>query len=106
MGNFAILEIKGKGKVVLEMTSTKELTMTNVLYVLEICKNLVSGSLLNSNEFQLVFESNKFVFSKNIIYVGKGYMSDGMWKLYVMTIINSDKNNASTSAYILKSSNL
>ena len=56
MGNFAILEIKGKGKVVLKMTSTKELTMTNVLYVLEICKNLVSGSLLNSHEFRLVFE--------------------------------------------------
>ena len=33
-------------------------------------------------------------------------MSDGMWKLFVMTIINSDKNNASTSAYILKSCNL
>ena len=40
------------------------------------------------------------------MYVGKVYMSDGMWKLNVMTIINSDMNKASTSAYIIKSSNL
>ena len=33
-------------------------------------------------------------------------MSDGMWKLNVMTIIKSDMNKSNTSAYILKSSNL
>ena len=35
------------------------------------------------------------------IYVVKGYMSDGMWKLNVMTIIKSDMNKASTYVYIL-----
>ena len=30
-------------------------------------------------------------------------MSDGMWKLNVMTIIKSDMNKASTFAYILES---
>ena len=40
------------------------------------------------------------------MYVGKGYMSGGMWKLNVMTIIKSDMNKVSTSAYILESSNL
>ena len=106
MGNSATLEIKGQGKVVLRMTSGKELTMTNVLYVSEICKNLLSGSLLNSHGFQLVFESDKFVFPKSGMYIGKGYMSDGMWKLNVMTIINSYMNKASTPAYILEYSNL
>ena len=57
------------------MTFGKELTLTNVLYVPEIRKNLVSGSLLNSHRFWLVFESNKFVLSKSRMYVGKGYMS-------------------------------
>ena len=84
----------------------KEPTLTNVLYVPEICKNLVSGSLLNSHGFQLVFESDKFVYSKGGMYVGKGYMSGGTWKLNVMPIIKSDMNKASTSAYILESSNL
>ncbi|WJZ99452.1 hypothetical protein VitviT2T_017897 [Vitis vinifera] len=81
MGNSATSEIKGQGKVILKMTSGKELTLTNVLYVPEIRKNLVSGSLLNNHGFRLVFESNKVVLSKSGMYVGKGYMSDGMWKL-------------------------
>ena len=51
MGNSATSDIKGQGKVVLKMTSGKELTLTNVLYVPEIRKNLVSGSLLNSHGF-------------------------------------------------------
>ena len=40
MGNSATSEIKGQGKVVLKMTYGKEVTLKNVLYVLEICKNL------------------------------------------------------------------
>ena len=106
MGNSATSEIKGQGKVILKMTSGKELTLTNVLYVPEIRKNLVSGSLLNNHGFRLVFDSNKVVLSKSGMYVGKGYMSDGMWKLNVMTIIKSNMNKASTSTYMLESSNL
>ena len=56
MGNSATLDIKGQGKVVLKMTSGKEPTLTNVLYVPELCNNLVFGYLLNSHGFQLVFE--------------------------------------------------
>ena len=78
IGNSITLEIKGQGKVVLKMTSRKELTLTNVLYVLEMRKKLVSGSLLNNHGFRLVFESNKFVLSKSGMYVGKGYANDGM----------------------------
>ena len=56
MGNSATSNINGKGKVVLKMTLGKELTLTNVLYVPEIRKNLVSSSLLNSHGFRLVFQ--------------------------------------------------
>ena len=76
MGNSAISDIKGQGKVVLKMTYGKELTLENVLYVLEICKNLVFGFLLNSHGFQLVFESDKFFLSKSRMYVVKWYMCD------------------------------
>ena len=72
----------------------------------EIRKNLVSSSLLNNHGFTLVFESNKFVLSKSGMYDGKGYVSDGMWKLNVMTIIKSNINKASTSTYMLESSNI
>nr|GEX15807.1 enoyl-[acyl-carrier-protein] reductase [NADH], chloroplastic [Tanacetum cinerariifolium] len=67
MGNSATANIKGEGNIVLKMTSEKELKLTNVLYVLEIRKNLVSGWLLNKFGFRLVFESDKFVLSKNQI---------------------------------------
>ena len=52
-----------------------------------------------------MFESDKFVLSKSRMYVMKGYMIDGMWKL-IMTIIKSDMNKSRTYVYILKSSNL
>ena len=55
MGNSTTFEIKRQRKV-LKMTSENELTLTNVLYLLEIRKNLVSSSLLNSHGFRLVFE--------------------------------------------------
>ena len=106
MGNSATSDIEGQDKVVLKMTYGKELTLTNVLYVLEIRKNLMFGSLLNSHGFQLVFESDKFFQSNSKMYVGKGYMSGCMWKLNVMTIIKLEMNKARSSAYILESYNL
>ena len=106
MGNSATSEIKGQGKIVLKMTSRKMLTLMNVLYVPEIRKNLVSGSLLNVHGFKMVFESNKFVLSKSGIYVGKGYMNNGMWKLNVMIIVEQNMNKASSSTYMFESSNL
>ncbi|KAH9768531.1 hypothetical protein KPL71_011635 [Citrus sinensis] len=50
MGNSAMSEIEGQRKVILKMISGKELTLNDVLYVPEIRKNLVSGSLLNKHE--------------------------------------------------------
>ena len=66
MGNSATSNKKGQGKVVLKMTSGKELTLKNVLYVPEIRRNLVFGSLLNSHGFRLVFESDKFIKERNV----------------------------------------
>ena len=105
MGNSATSEIKGEGKVLLKMTSGKVLTLNNVVYVPEVCKNLVSGLLFNNHGFRLVFESDKFVLSKGGMYVGKGYMSGGLFKMNVMTVINNN-NKASSSAYMLEFSNL
>nr|GEV23586.1 enoyl-[acyl-carrier-protein] reductase [NADH], chloroplastic [Tanacetum cinerariifolium] len=67
MGNFDTADIKGEENVILKMTSKKEFKLTNVLYVLEIRKNFVSGWLLNKFGFHLVFKSDKFVLSMNQI---------------------------------------
>ncbi|GJT55529.1 pol polyprotein [Tanacetum coccineum] len=105
MGNSATADIKGEGDVILKMTSEKELKLTNVLYVPEIRKNLVSGWLLNKFGFRLVFESDKFVLSKNQMYVGKGYAVDAMFKLNVM-VVKNDINKMNSSAYLIESSNV
>lgn len=74
-----------------------------MLHVPDIRKDLVSCSLLSKNGFKLVLESNKFVLTKSGMYVGKWYMSDGLFRINVMTIV-SNKNKS--FAYILESSNL
>ncbi|CAM8934624.1 unnamed protein product [Rhodiola kirilowii] len=104
MGNSATSEVKGKGSVILKMTSGKELKLTNVSYVPDIRKNLVSGAVLDAHGFKIVFESQKVVLSKNGMYVGRGYVKDGMWKLNVIAIKTINKE--SSSAYLLESSNL
>ena len=43
MGNSSSSKVEGQGKVVLKMTSSKELTLNDVLHVPKIRKNLVSG---------------------------------------------------------------
>ena len=65
------------------MTSGNKLTLNDVLYVLDIRKNLVSCSLLSKNVFKLVIESDKFVLTKNGMYVGKGYMSNELFKINI-----------------------
>ena len=54
-----------------------------MLHVPDIRKNLVSCSLLSKNGFKLVFESDKFVLTKNGMYVGKGYISNGLFKINI-----------------------
>ena len=106
MGNFITSAIEGQGKVILKMTSGKELTLNNVLYVPEIRKNLVSGSLLSKHGFRMAFESDKIVLSKSGLYVGKGYVSIGLFKLTVITVRPKINKVINSSAYLIESSNL
>ena len=108
MGNSSSSKVEGRGKIVLKMTSGKELTLNEVLHVPDIRKNLVSGSLLSKNGFKLVFVSDKFVLTKNDMFVGKGYMNDGLFKMNVMTVVPKSINNnkVNSSAYLLESSNI
>ena len=108
MGNSSSSKVEGRGKVILKMTSGKELTLNEVLHVPYIRKNLVSGSLLSKNGFKLVFVSDKFVLTKNKMFVGKGYLNDGLFKMNVMTVVPKSINNnkVDSSAYSLESSNI
>ena len=55
----------------------------------------------------LVFESDKFVLTKSDMYISKGYMSDGFFKLNVMTIVSKlNEIKVVSSSYLLESSHL
>ena len=106
MGNSSTSKVEGEGKVILKMSSKKELILNDVLHVVDICKNLVLGSLLSKNGFKLVFESDKFVLTKSGMLVGKGYLSDGLFKMNVMTVVITNENKNKSYAYLIESSNV
>ncbi|KAA0036921.1 ty1-copia retrotransposon protein [Cucumis melo var. makuwa] len=102
MGNSATAGVIGKGKVILKLTSSKTLSLSNVLYVPSLRRNLVSGSLLNRAGLKIVLEGDKVVLTKNGDFVGKGYLSNG---LFVLNTISMNAN-ASSSTYLIESANL
>ena len=61
----------------------KKLTLNDVLYVLDIHKNLISDSFLCQKSFRMIFESDKFVLTKGGVYVAKYYLVDGLFKANV-----------------------
>ncbi|XP_070007905.1 uncharacterized protein [Nicotiana sylvestris] len=91
MRNTATTKIEGYGKIFLKMTFDMVLTLNNVLHVPTIRKKLVSTYLLVKNKFKCVFISDKVVVSKNDMYVEKGYLTEGFFKLNVMIVDNNVK---------------
>ena len=84
MGNGTHAAVLGAGTVNLKFTSGKIVQLKNVQHVPSIKKNLVSGSLLCRDGFKLAFESNKCVVSKYGTFIGKGYESEGLFRLSLM----------------------
>ena len=86
------------------MTSGKVLTLNNILHVPTIRKNLGSVALLVKNGFKYVVVSDKSVISKNEMFIGKGYLNEGLLKLNVMVVDSINKQ--SSSVYLLESNDL
>jgi len=85
MGNTSTSDVKGIGQVELVFTFGKILTLSDVFYVLEVRKNLVSCFLLNKFDFKQVYEATKYILSKGSVIVGKGYAGSDMFNLNVIT---------------------
>ncbi|KFK39586.1 hypothetical protein AALP_AA3G263600 [Arabis alpina] len=69
MGYSATSKIAGYGKVVLKLTSESELSLTNVVHVPDMRKNLISGSLLSKHRFTVKLDADKLVLSKNGMFL-------------------------------------
>nr|GEV92177.1 zinc finger, CCHC-type [Tanacetum cinerariifolium] len=78
MGDEHFASVHGKGSVALEFSSRKTITLFHVLYVPKLCKNLVSGPMLNKCGYKQVYESDKYILSKS----DSAYMSSS-------TVVNS-----------------
>ncbi|KAA0048396.1 ty1-copia retrotransposon protein [Cucumis melo var. makuwa] len=102
MGNSATARVIGKGKVILKLTSGKTLSLSNVLYVPSLRRNLVSGSLLNRAGLKIILEGDKVVLTNNEEFVGKRYLSNSLFVLNTFSM----NANASSSAYMIESVNL
>ncbi|GJY04934.1 zinc finger, CCHC-type containing protein, partial [Tanacetum coccineum] len=81
MGDDHFAPVHGKESVVLELSSGKSITLFNVLYVSKLCKNLISGPVLNKCGYKQVYESDKYILSKSGVFVGFGYYNNGMFML-------------------------
>jgi hypothetical protein len=81
MGNGSATSVLGVGMVKLKLTSGKTIHLKNVQRAPTINRNLISVSLLCRDGYKLVFESNKVVMSKFGNFIGKGYISRGLFRL-------------------------
>lgn len=95
LGDAHTTNVIGIGDVKLNFTSRKTLILKDVMHVPEIRKNLVSGFLLNKARFSQSIGEDLYTITKNGIFVGKGYATDGMFKL------NVELNKISPSVYSL-----
>jgi len=81
MGNGSHAHVLGVGTVILKFTSGNTVPLKSVQHVPSIKKNLVSASMLCTDGYKVVLESNKYVVSKHGIFVGKGYDCGGLFHL-------------------------
>ena len=82
-------EIKRTEVIDLRMTSGKILTLQGILHVPTLRRNLISESSLLRASYRIVKGSNKFVIFKSNIFIGKGFICDGLFRL---NVINSSDN--------------
>nr|GEU97797.1 zinc finger, CCHC-type [Tanacetum cinerariifolium] len=77
MGDEHFAPVHGKGSIALEFSYGKTVTLFNLLYVSILCKNLVSGPVLNKCGYKQVYESDKYILSKCGVFIGFGYYNNG-----------------------------
>jgi hypothetical protein len=92
MGNASRAHVLGAGTVNLKFTSGKTVLLKNMQHVPSIKKNLVSGSMMCRDGYQIVLESNKCVVSRHDTFIGKGYNCGGLFRLSLLDVCNKVVN--------------
>ena len=104
MENSTTARVMGKGKTLLKFAFGKLLSLSNMLCVSSLRKNLVSSILLNKVGLKTIVGDDKVVISHNGVFVGKGYLNGSLFTVNLASEIVNE--NVSSSAYIVESINL
>ena len=83
LGDSHTTVVTGTRDMELKFSFEKTVMLKEVLHTPEIRKNLVLGYLLNRARSTQTFGGELYTLTKNNIFVGKGYSTDGMFKLNV-----------------------
>ncbi|KAK4387640.1 Retrovirus-related Pol polyprotein from transposon TNT 1-94 [Sesamum angolense] len=83
MGNSSTAEVLGIGSVDLKFPSGRILSLKRVHHVPTVRRNIISGSVIVREGYELAFKFNKVVIQQFGIFVGKGYLDDGLFKVRV-----------------------
>jgi hypothetical protein len=81
MGNISATSVLSVGTVELKLTSRKIVDLKYMQHAPTINRNLISVFLLCRDGYKLVFESNKVVMSKFENFIGKSYISIGLFRM-------------------------
>ena len=94
MGNASAAQVLGIGNVDLKFASGRILSLTRVHHVPSIRRNIISGSCLVKNGFELSLKCNKVVITHTGTFFGKGYLSDGLFLINVEPVLGGFINDS------------
>jgi hypothetical protein len=93
-----------KGKALIKLTSGKTLSLSNILHVPHFRHILISVLLLVKAGIKVSFDGGIVTLTKNDVFVGKGYIDQGLLVLSIDKVIN--ENRSSSCAYLVDSINI
>ena len=74
--------VLGEGQVKLELSSRNFLVLNGVYHIFYIRKKFNKYSFV-----RVVFESNRVVITKHVVFIGKGYICDGLFLLMKLVFL-------------------
>ncbi|KAL8149671.1 hypothetical protein AgCh_006619 [Apium graveolens] len=94
MGNASAAQVLGIGNVDLKFASGRILSLTRLYHVPSIRRNIISGSSLVKNGFELSLKCNKVVITHTGTFYGKGYLSYDLFLISVEPVLGSFINDS------------
>ncbi|KAL8090653.1 hypothetical protein AgCh_039909 [Apium graveolens] len=94
MGNASAALVLGIGNVDQKFASGRILSLTRMHHVPSIRRNIISGSCLVKNGFELSLKCNKVVITHTGTFFGKGYLSDGLFLINVEPVLGGFINDS------------